>query len=137
MNINHEAVLSACEIVYLVTDTKFLVQTWQGDIETVGLSVQSLKDAYLFKVIPELIGLEDILIQVLKGELPQYRLDFVNRKTTTINLLYFNMITIPYQIENNPIQGVIHIIQNTTNLGQLHRNLVQQRNELRLLQQQP
>lgn len=128
-----QTVLEACEIVYLITDNNFLVQAWHGDVEVVGLATQTLNKAYLPEIVPELFGLEDILTRILKGELPYYRLDFINRKTTSINLLYFNMTTVPYQMDDGSIQGVIHIIQNATRLGQLHRDLVQQRNELRLL----
>ena len=83
----------------------------------------------------EFVGLEDVLQQVLQKEIPLYRLEHVNREQADgrITYLTFQVTLLDHQ---QPEAGLLLLVEDTSNYGQLHHDLIQDRNELRLLQRQ-
>jgi len=81
----------------------------------------------------EFVGAEQSLNQVLKGKDPSYRLERVNRSFPDGSAGYFRFLVLPVD-KSQPANGLLLIIEDTTQEGRLEQQLVQDRNELRLTQ---
>jgi len=93
------------------------------NIEPVGKSVVDL-----FLVF---VGSEESLTEILKGDSEIYRLDKVNQIQKDDSVVYHSYFILPL-IANSPEDGLIFIIEDTSEDGNLEQQLVQDRNELRL-----
>lgn len=87
----------------------------------------------LVELAPELTGNEAILADLLAGNLPHHRLNLVNRKTARGRTVYLTLLTAPCRNRNGQITGLIHSVQDVTEMGALDQQLSQGLNELRLL----
>jgi signal transduction histidine kinase len=90
----------------------------------------------LLELTPELIGSETVLDDILAGELPRFELAWINRETAEGRTLYLNMVDLPYRDQGGQIVGLLHVVEDVTEIGTLEQRLTQRRNELRLLQDQ-
>lgn len=88
----------------------------------------------LLDLAPELEGSVDVLRSVLAGDLPEYDLQQVNRQSSTGSILYVNILNRPHRDAEDRIVGLIHLVEDVTAVGELQQRLMQQRNELRLAQ---
>lgn len=87
----------------------------------------------MFDFIPELIGCDDILWDVLDGNLPDFELENLNRINDKGEIFYLNVYILAYQ----PPQGnklLLIILRDTTDWTTIQQTLTQQRNNLHLLQ---
>ena len=81
-----------------------------------------------------MIGSEGALAEILAGELPAYQIPWVNRDRLDGGLSYHTLVDLPYTDAAGAIAGLIHIIQDVTEIGELEQRLMQQRNTLRLME---
>ncbi len=79
----------------------------------------------------ELVGGEKGLMEVLRGESSAFRIDNINREDQDGSTSYLSLIIQPLDSEE-PRQGLLLILEDSTLQGQLEQALVQERNELRL-----
>ncbi len=102
-----------------------LVQT-QTDEEILN---QELTD-----VLWEFVGTSDALQDILAGKTNVFRLEHVNREQPdgTMNYLTFSVYSLDEEPKSN---GLLLLVEDSTAYGRLHHELVQDRNELRLVQQ--
>jgi signal transduction histidine kinase len=129
-------ILRNCEIAYAITDDALTVVEvgGEGDILCNDHEVclgQSLPD-----LVPELVGLEDVLADILGGDLPRFELAWANRETADGQTIYLTLVELPYRDRTGQIAGILHVAQDVTEMGMVDRQLAQSRNELRLLQDQ-
>jgi len=85
------------------------------------------------ELVPDLVGSEDALADVLAGKLPRLELCWASREPDAGGATYLTMVDLPYRDQQGRIAGIIHIVQDVTDAGLMVRQLVQNRNELRLL----
>jgi signal transduction histidine kinase len=135
-----QLILEDCKIAYAITDRDLkVVETggaagilWDGhqdvDEPSLGRSLPEL--------VPELIGSEAVLADILAGRLPRFELAWVNRETAEGATIYLTMVALPYRDRTGQIIGLIHLVEDVTDVGDLQQRLVQRRNELRLLRDQ-
>lgn len=97
--------------------------------------VQSVEGVAIAQVCWEFFGLEAMLEKILQGELADFRLPDVNRMQPDGTLHYFDFIVMPLHIQQ-PGRGLLVIVEDVTREGELDQALVQDRNRLRLLQDQ-
>ncbi len=83
----------------------------------------------------ELVGAEEVLGQVLNGELPGYRLDHVYRDRPNGDGRYLTFQAVPVEPAGNEKQLLL-LVEDSSDLGQMQQRLVQERNELRLARRQ-
>ncbi len=124
------------DIAYAITDRQLTViavhhcspasQTWMQD--WVGRS--------LVEAAPEWAGSEDLLAEVLAGAAPRAQLPRVNRELPDGRTAYLTLTVLPDRDEAGRVGGLIHIIEDETAIGEIEQRLTQQRNELRLLQEE-
>lgn len=129
-----QAILHDIGIIYAITDRALkIVEIGQTDNDPqAGLS--DWVGRPLVELAPELIGNEDALNDVLAGRLPRFQIPYINRELPGREIAYFTMTDLPYHDDDGQIVGLIHVIQDVSEVGRLEQRLTQQRNELRLLQ---
>ncbi len=129
-----QAILVDRRIAYVLTDRTLKVVGVHGAVEILGDGHRIAPEQPLPQLVPELVGSEDMLRQVLTGGLPRFELTLLNRETSTGETRYLTMVTLPWHSEADQITGLVHVVEDVTELGTLHQRLAQHRNELRLLQ---
>ena len=102
---------------------------FQGDpaLEPVGRHISEL--------IWELVGSEEILNDVVHGRQALFSLENINREREDRSIGYLSIKAIPLA-EGVPGAGLLLILQDTTYTSTLEQELVQDRNELRLIRSQ-
>jgi signal transduction histidine kinase len=129
-------ILEDRRMAYAVTDRELRVVEVGGAVavleqDPVAWLGQSLPD-----LIPELVGSEPALADILAGTLPRLELAWINRETPTGQTRYLTMVELPYHDVQGRIGGLLHVVQDCTQAGVFRQQLSQQRNELRLAQAQ-
>lgn len=117
------AVLSP-ELVVLEVSEQFRKFQWDPSLEPVGRHISEL--------FWEMVGGETALNAVLEGREEIFTLENINREIGPDSILYLSLKVIPL-IEAEPGKGLLLIIQDTTLTSNLARDLIQDRNELRLV----
>jgi signal transduction histidine kinase len=130
------AILQDRKIAYIITDRSLNVTHISGMTEVLTASELAGQGHNLLDIVPELIGCEDVLAEILHGSLPRFELEWINRELASGNTHYFNLVELPYYDTTGHIQGIIHVTQELANAGEIEQQLAQQRNELRLLKHQ-
>lgn len=126
--------LNKQHMAYLLTNRQCEVLRVHGDFSEFAISEQIANESTdLFDFIPELIGCDDILWDVLDGNLSDFELKNLNRINEKGGTFYLNLYIFPYQ----PLEGeklLLVLLNNTTEWTKIQQTLTQQRNELHLLQ---
>lgn len=86
-------------------------------------------------VLWEFVGVTDALQDILLGKSRSFKLEHVNREQPdgTVNYLTFLVYALEEDAQKH---GLLLLVEDSTAYGRLHHNLVQDRNELRLVQRQ-
>jgi len=131
-----QTVLRDRRIVYAITDRNCTVlavsdASWSPHAHLTGGVGQHLVEA-----VPELVGSEAILADLLAGRLPRFQLPWVNRELPDGGLAYLTIILLPCHDKAGDITGLLLVVHDVTEMGTLERCITQQRNELRLLEEE-
>jgi signal transduction histidine kinase len=131
-----QSILHDRRIAYAITDRDLNVV----EVSSSGNGLQNLIVWWLGRrltdVVPELVGAEEALADILMGELPRFQIPWVNRDESDLGPAYLTMIDIPNRDVTGRITGLVHIIQDVTEMGLLEQRVTQQRNDLRLLEEE-
>ena len=87
----------------------------------------------LVEIVPELIGSEDVLDAILRGERPSFNLPMVNRELADGRLIYLNLTALPHRGSDEQIDGIMYVVEDITGLAKIEQTVMQHRNELSLL----
>ncbi len=128
------AILDDRGIAYAITDADLRVIALGGDLAVLGPDATLVKGSSLLDWVPELIGSEGILEEILSGRLPRFELWGVNRERDKGGTLYLTIVELPYRDASQHIVGLLHVVQDITEMGALYQDLTQRRNELSLLE---
>ncbi|MGE5602671.1 MAG: ATP-binding protein [Nitrososphaerales archaeon] len=134
MSAPREQILRDRRVGYVITDRSLCVMETAGarDVFLAGHEVwlgRSLPD-----MVPELVGSESALQDILSGTLPRLQIPWVNREGPDGSNHYHTLVDLPYYDEAGSIAGLIHVIQDVTEIGELEQRLMQHRNTLRMLE---
>lgn len=130
-----QAILQDRKIAYVVTDRNLTVIEVSGAASILQNWSESWLDHPLLELVPELMGSEQALAGILADQLPRLQIPLVNRDPQTDGrTTYLTLVDLPRRDATGQITGLIHLIQDVTEIGCLEQRLMQQRNELRLLQ---
>lgn len=127
-----EQVLIETGCAYLVVDSAFRVRTAGGCTSILSHGMPSAGES-LFHLIPELIGNEAALADILAGRISRLSMTEINRETNSGALYYVDLLTVPNVAPDGSIDGLLQIVTDVTHRGMIEQTHVQQRNELRLL----
>ncbi len=89
----------------------------------------------LTETLYQFVGAEAYILDVLRGVLPVYRVERIHLILPDQTAHYFDFEVMRYTPEQ-PEEGLLISLEDTTRLGQLEQALVQERNELRLVRQE-
>ena len=87
----------------------------------------------LTDVLWEFVGADEALQDVWTGQAPFFRLAHVNREQADGTMQYLTFTVYRLEEEDN-LDGLLLLVEDDTEYGRLHHQLVQDRNELRLVQ---
>lgn len=124
------------KVAYALADQQFRVTEVGGDPAVLDEESTRWPGRSLIDLVPELVGSESALADVLSGDLPRLELASINRETADGRTSYLTMVDLPCRDENGQITGLVHLVQDSTEAGTLQQQLSQHRNELRLAQEQ-
>jgi signal transduction histidine kinase/ActR/RegA family two-component response regulator len=119
---------------YLITDRSLRVQSMGGYLTLFSDHPPQIGDA-LLDLFPELIGNESVLYDIMAGHVRRLHLPHVNRESADGSTRYLTLLTLPYLDATGRIQGLVQAITDVTDQSIIEQMHVQQRNELRLLQE--
>jgi PAS domain S-box-containing protein len=128
-----QLILQDRKIAYAVTDHSLNVVEVSGAVSIFNQGHQTWLGRSLLELVPELVGSEDTLADILVGELPRSQLAWVNREADDGQTIYLTMVDLPHRDRSGRITGLVHVVQDTTVTGTLEQQLTHHRNELRLL----
>lgn len=101
----------------------------------IGRPNETISGRLLTDLLWEFVGSEDALQEILAGKRARLRLENVNREQADGTTRYLTFL-ITLLEEDRPDDGLLLIIEDTSDYGALQQNLVQDRNELRLVRQE-
>jgi len=117
---------------YLAVDRSFRIRSIGGYRQLFADRPPQIGDL-LFDLLPELLGSEDILNDILAGNVSRLHLPHVNRNGDHGDVRYMRLLTLPHLNANGQIDGLMQTITDTTDQSLIEQAHIQQRNELRLL----
>lgn len=129
-----QLILQDRKITYAITDRNLSVVEVSGTANIFGNDHKVSLGHSLLDLVPELVGSEAVLADILIGELPRFELAWVNRETAEGQTLYLTLVTLPHRDQTGQITGLIHLMQDVTEMGTIDQQLAQSRNKLSLLQ---
>jgi signal transduction histidine kinase len=124
------------KIAYAVTDRQLRVLEVGGYVEILQGGAAGVVGRPLVDLVPELVGSERALDDILAGTLSRLELAWINREASDGQTLYLTMVDLPHRDEQGKIVGLLHLVEDCSEAGQLKQHLSQSRNELRLAQEQ-
>ena len=122
------------KIGYAMVDSQFTVLAYEGELSLFN-DFKKAKKLYLLDLVPELVGCEELLQEILQGELPRFELENLNRIDSNGHTHYITVTILRYVLENTKQPILLVILNNTSDWVKTQQILTQQRNELSLLKQ--
>jgi len=131
-----QTILQERQIAYAVTDVALLIVEVTDPSGVVPEYQQDCLGRLLTEIVPELVGYEETLIQIMAGELPRFQVPWINRELPDGQAVYLTMLFLPHRDQTGSIVGLLHIVQDVTEIACLEQAVTQQRNELLLARDQ-
>jgi signal transduction histidine kinase len=130
-----ERILLDRKVAYALTDRQLQVTETGGDVAVLRGNSDPWLGRPLVDLVPELVGSESALADILAGALPRLEMAWINRETPDGRTRYLTMVELPYHNAEGQIVGLLHLAEDGTESGSLKQHLSQSRNELRLAQE--
>jgi signal transduction histidine kinase len=131
-----ELILTDREIAYAITDRELNVIEVGGEVDLLHFDQDSWLGCSLIDLVPELVGSEAALADILADKLPSLEMALVNRNISSGETIYLTIVELPRRSRGGEITGLIHVVDDVTETGLLDQSLTQSSNELRLLRDQ-
>jgi len=136
-----QLILQDCGNAYAVADRDLIVLETGGTDKTLP-QLADWPGHPLPDLVPELLGNETVLVDVLQGKLPRFQLERVNRTGPAADgqpgsqeTHYLTITVLPYPTaDGSRTDRLLVIFADVTEQGRFAQMLAQKRNELRLLQ---
>ncbi len=131
-----QSILLDRRIAYAITDRIYTVLEVSDRELSAHATVAVEPGVNLLDAVPELVGCETALAELLSGTLLRFQLPWVNREQPDGSLLYLTLILLPHYGPAGEITGLLLVVHDVTEMGYLEQRITQQRNELRLLEEE-
>jgi adenylate cyclase len=122
------------KIGYAMVDPQLTVLAYEGELSLFN-GFKRTKKLHLLDLVPELIGCEDLLQEILQDKLPRFELENLNRTDSNGHTCYITVTILRYVLENTKQPVLLVTLNNTSEWVKTQQILTQQRNELSLLKQ--
>jgi len=131
------AVVGDQGIGYALVDPQLTIVAHNPELpRLIGALKVDLVGCPLLDLFPELVGAEESLQLLLSGELPRLEVEMSDRSTQEGEPRYLTIIDVPWYASGDKPCGILHVVTDVTAQGTLLQTLVQQRNALRLLEEE-
>ena len=134
MNPLFQKLLGPRQTEYLVVNQNFIIQEISAEVEnyadTPGDAIPGADARICF---PELIGIENILMSIVMGRRPSFELKGIARFADNNRPLYFDMLAIEHENEQDMASNLLILIEDTTEKMVMKQSLIQRANEANLL----
>jgi PAS domain S-box len=118
---------------YLALDRDFLIQEISPKVQRFADSPKEVATGNDVRIpFPELVGMEEILIEIFEGRLPNFELKAMTRVFENNSRLYFDMYIVEFLTDEN-YQTLIIFFEDVTDRMGLEQTLVQATNEMNIL----
>jgi len=124
------------KIAYILTGRDLSVVETGGRAGMLGSDPSAWLGRPVVDLLPELVGSESMLDDILAGRLLRFELNWVNREGAEEQTLYWNISVLPHRASKGEIVGLLLIVEDETEAGILQQALAHNQNELRLLRDQ-
>lgn len=131
-----QAILFDRRIAYAITDCNYTVLEVSDPKWSAVAAIAVEPGDNLFDAVPELVGCEMALAELLSGTLLRFQMPWVNREQLDGSLLYLMLIVLPLSNAAGDITGLLLVLHDVTEMGYLEQRITQQRNELQLLEEE-
>lgn len=126
------------EIAYASVRPDLTISQYSPQLRNLAIDLEKDADLvgfHVFDVFAELVGLDDALQSLLAGNISELRLPAVNRQSANSDepLRYYDFLLFAID-STQPDAGLILLIEDVTDQARLQQELVQERNQLRLMQ---
>ena len=93
-----QLVLQNLKIAYVITDRNLNILKTNGVLDLIGSDghMKLSPGQSLLDFVPELIGNEPILAEILAGKRRRFQLNQINREITPNNINYLTLIILPF-----------------------------------------
>lgn len=127
-------ILAPRRIEYLEVSEKFIIQDTSDGVQRFADTIQKPRHGKDVRAsFPELVGVEDILLQVLQGQQPAFELKGIARYSDHQRPLYFDLYAIDDEDEETGKKKLMIFFEDVTERMVLEQTLVQRSNEATLL----
>ncbi|TAE97980.1 MAG: PAS domain-containing sensor histidine kinase [Oscillatoriales cyanobacterium] len=134
MNPLFRKLLGPRQTEYLVVNHNFIIQETSAEVQnyadTPGDALLGTDARISF---PELIGIENILMSIVMGRRPSFELKGIARFTDNNRPLYFDLLAIEHENEQDMASNLLILIEDTTEKMVMKQSLIQRANEANLL----
>ncbi|NJK65820.1 MAG: PAS domain S-box protein [Microcoleus sp. CSU_2_2] len=118
---------------YLALDRDFLIQETSPSVQRFADCPDEVTAGNDVRIpFPELLGTEEILIDIFEGRLPNFELKAMTRVLDNNSQLYFDMYIVEFKNDENS-QRLIVFFEDVTDRMGLEQTLVQATNEMNIL----
>ncbi|MEG3847144.1 ATP-binding protein [Microcoleus sp. herbarium19] len=134
MNPLFRKLLGPRQTEYLVVNHNFIIQETSAEVQnyadTAGEAIPGADARISF---PELIGIENVLMSIVMGRRPSFELKGIARFADNNRPLYFDMLAIEHENEQDAASNLLILIEDTTEKMVMKQSLIQRANEANLL----
>jgi signal transduction histidine kinase len=120
----------------VAVDRELKVVHLAGSLRWLGWEAEDCVGCALTEILPELVGSEQALREVLEGSSDACEFPWMSRADTQAPALYLSLTTLPWRDQAGAVKGLWQLIEDVTAAGTVQQQVVQQRNELRLARYQ-
>ncbi|MEG3894577.1 MULTISPECIES: adenylate/guanylate cyclase domain-containing protein [unclassified Microcoleus] len=118
---------------YLALDKDFLIQETSLKVQRFADSPEEVAAGNDVRIpFPEMVGSEEILIDIFEGRLPNFELKAITRVLENGSRLYFDMYIVEFSNDDNDRRLIVFFEDVTDRMG-LEQTLVQATNEMNIL----
>ncbi|MEZ2238525.1 adenylate/guanylate cyclase domain-containing protein [Microcoleus sp.] len=117
---------------YLALDRDFLIQETSANVQRFAYCDEIVSGNDVRLHFPELVGTEEILIDIFEGSLPNFDLKAMTRVLEDNSRLYFDMYIVAFRNDESHQRLIIFFEDVTDRMG-LEQTLVQATNEMNIL----
>jgi signal transduction histidine kinase len=132
LNTVAQTILQECQIAYAITDCDLRIIRVNDPQEVLPEFHQDCLGYLLTETVPELLGHEETLVQIVTGKLSRFQAPWIHRALSNGEIVYLAMLFLPYRDQAGRIVGLLHIVQDVTEVGALEQEVTRQRDELLL-----
>jgi signal transduction histidine kinase len=126
-------ILEERKFAYALTDGSLRVRVIHDPVCLVTVNPEAAVGQALLELAPELVGSEDELKKISAGEQGHLHLEMVNRVDAAGETRYHRVLVKPRRPGKNRAQGIVYLVQDVTEIGEMQQHLMQSRNDLLLL----